>query len=275
MNDLPPSLGNICYPILYADDTTFLVKDQDRESLRVKAQLSLTAGETWFNNNKLLLNAAKTSTATFTSCRRSRELHGSSVKYLGVYLDSLLTWKPQVDFLCSKLSRNTYALRRIYQTVGLEVARTAYFALFHSVMSYAAEVWARSAHAHKVFVLQKRAVRILTNRSHRESCRGAFKQTGILTLAAVYIWRVTQDIHQRSINIERHSDVHTHGTRNCDLMDPPFRRLNTSSNQRLEIQLYNHVAGAHRGLNIALFRKRMKSHLMDLEPYDILEFLCT
>lgn len=129
MNDLPNALVDVCHTVLYADDTTLLVSDKDTQSMKSKAEISLETGEVWFTENNLSLNANKTAITTFTSSRTETSLHGSYYvpsKYLGFYLDSLLTWKPQIDYICSRL-----------KTIDTEAAMMAYFALLHSIMTYA------------------------------------------------------------------------------------------------------------------------------------------
>jgi hypothetical protein len=54
-------------------------------------------------------------------------------------------------------------------------------------MTYGIIFWGNSTEARKVFLLQKRALRIIVGIKCRDSCRHVFKDLKILTLASQYI----------------------------------------------------------------------------------------
>src|SRR5436190_21589940 len=92
----------------------------------------------------------------------------SSVKYLGITIDNALSWNPHISVLCSKLSKISLALRTIYPLMQADALLSVYHGYFSSVMTYGVEVWARSPHAVRVFLEQKRAVCTI---SDMPSCR--------------------------------------------------------------------------------------------------------
>jgi hypothetical protein len=47
--------------------------------------------------------------------------------------------------------------------------------------------WGNSSEAKKIFLLQKKAIRIMLGMKHNEFCRPVFKELKILTLASQYI----------------------------------------------------------------------------------------
>nr|CAI5817126.1 unnamed protein product [Callosobruchus analis] len=59
---------------------------------------------------------------------------------------------------------------------------TLYCANFHSDARYGILLWGTSQHAHRVFLLQKFAIRIIAGISSRTSCRLYFKKYKILTI---------------------------------------------------------------------------------------------
>jgi hypothetical protein len=63
-----------------------------------------------------------------------------------------------------------------------------YCSLFHSVLSYGIIFWEHSSNTQELFILQKRAVRLLTGHGSRTSCRNIFKQLKILLLKSQYIF---------------------------------------------------------------------------------------
>jgi hypothetical protein len=68
-----------------------------------------------------------------------------------------------------------------------ETLRMVYFAYVHSIMSYGITFWGNQLYSDKIFKIQKRAIRIITNSRMRNSCRELFKKLEILPLYSQYI----------------------------------------------------------------------------------------
>ena len=65
--------------------------------------------------------------------------------------------------VCKKLSRANGMLSKIRYYVSRDVLLSLYYALFHSHLSYATNVWALNANSTKrILNLQKKAVRLMT-----------------------------------------------------------------------------------------------------------------
>jgi hypothetical protein len=62
-----------------------------------------------------------------------------------------------------------------------------YFAHVQSIMNYGIIFWAGSSYANKVFILQKKIIRIIANAKTRETCREIFKKLEILPFYSQYI----------------------------------------------------------------------------------------
>jgi hypothetical protein len=74
----------------------------------------------------------------------------TETRFLGIALDSTLTWKQQIEHVLAKMSSACYALRNIKYVVSQEMLRMVYFANVQSVMSYGIMLWGNSIHAKKV-----------------------------------------------------------------------------------------------------------------------------
>jgi hypothetical protein len=89
--------------------------------------------------------------------------------------------------LLSRLGKACYAIRIMKSYSNIATLRKIYHAYFHSLMRYGIVMWGNSSEAKKIFLLQKKIIRITMGMKHRESCRTAFTKLNILTVASQYI----------------------------------------------------------------------------------------
>src|SRR5215510_14965236 len=113
--------------------------------------------------------------------------NATNIRFLGLQLDNKLTWKAYSQELVIKLNKACYAIRAIKPLVSHKVLISIYYSYFHSVLKYGVMFRGSSAISVDIFKVQKRAIRIITNKCRRESCRPIFKQLKILTLFSQYI----------------------------------------------------------------------------------------
>ena len=67
-----------------------------------------------------------------------------SVKYLGVKIDTNLSWQYHVNDFSIKLKSATALLFKMRKYVGLKILRSIYFAVFDSYLSYCYFVWTQN-----------------------------------------------------------------------------------------------------------------------------------
>jgi len=59
-----------------------------------------------------------------------------SLKFLGLTIDTSLTWKYNIGELTPRLNKAFYAIRSIKPFMPLDVLRSTYFSYVHSIISY-------------------------------------------------------------------------------------------------------------------------------------------
>jgi len=91
-------------------------------------------------------------------------------KFLGLMINSRLSWQTHIDQIVPKLNTAAYAIRSLKQVVNLETLKIAYFAFAHSILSYGIIFWGISKHSNMQFKIQKRMIRIIMNVDSRTSC---------------------------------------------------------------------------------------------------------
>jgi len=93
-----------------------------------------------------------------------------------------------------------------------ETLRMVYFVHIHSIMSYGIILGGNQPYSGKIFKIQKRVIRIITNSRMRNLCRELFKKLEILPLYSQYIFSipifVIKNKHLFYTNNQTHS-IHT------------------------------------------------------------------
>ena len=86
------------------------------------------------------------------------------IKYLGVLVDSSLSWKYQISSLTKKISRSIGVMYKLRPFLPLSVMKNVYYSLMYSHIIYAIEVWgsAFKTELDKILILQKRVMRLMT-----------------------------------------------------------------------------------------------------------------
>ena len=67
-----------------------------------------------------------------------------SVKYLGVKIDTNLSWQYRVNDFFIKLNRATALLFKMRKYINLKILRFIYFAIFDSYLSYCCLIWSQN-----------------------------------------------------------------------------------------------------------------------------------
>jgi hypothetical protein len=128
-------------------------------------------------------------------------------KFLGLITDDSLSWKAHLDQMMSKLNTACFIIRSLQAIMSTETLRMVYFAYVHSIMSYKIIFWGNQPYSEKIFKIQKRVIRIITNSRMKDSCWKLFQRLEILPLYSQYIFSlsvfVIKNKHLHIIQITR------------------------------------------------------------------------
>lgn len=88
-----------------------------------------------------------------------------SFKYLGLYLDSTLSWDAHIKHVSNKVSSLCGIMKRVRSFVPNEALLRFYYACIHSIIQYLIIVWGHAAKSKlkKVQTLQNRCVKVIFN----------------------------------------------------------------------------------------------------------------
>ena len=242
INDLP-NISKVLDFYLFADDTNLYCEDDCLKKLESKINKELKNLYLWLSVNRLALNMDKTNFVIFHPFNKPLKLNVTikinnkaicekkSIKYLGVFIDSTLSWKEHISCISKKISRTVGILYKIRPFVTTKIMKDIYYALMYSYLVYAVEVWGSACDSHlsNLLTIQKRAIRLMTYKDQFPSIPGPlhpsnplFLELQILKVKDIFMLQIAKFIH-KCINMNiignfnqwflLNRDVHAHMTR--------------------------------------------------------------
>ena len=135
VNDLPKSVSDKSSPILFADDTSFIIANRHETEFKFNINEIFNEINKWFHSNLLILNYDKTYFLQFltktdqnintqVSFSNRKITTTQSLRFLGLTFDTSLTWKLYIGELTCRLNRACYAIRSIKPFMSLDVLRS-------------------------------------------------------------------------------------------------------------------------------------------------------
>jgi len=146
--------------------------------------------------------------------------NSTETKFLGLIIDETLSWNQHIDQIATKLCSACNALRNLKHTVPQSTLRTIYYTYIHSILSYGIIFWGGSSNVEKLFILQKKMGRIISNTAVRESCREAFTNVEIMTFSQ-YIFSLILFIVKNKHLFTSNKEIHKYITRNNNNLHLP------------------------------------------------------
>ena len=216
INDLP-NISKKLDLYLFADDTNIYYEDKSLENLEIRVNKELKNLYLWLSVNRLVLNIEKTNFVIFHPFNKPLKYNVTilihkkaitekkSIKYLGILIDSTLSWKDHITNLSKKLSRTVGILYKLRPFVNLKIMKDIYYALFYSHLVYGIHVWGSACDSslNIIQVLQKRVVRLVTYNDTLPVFPGPlpassplFVKLGFLNLKDIFKFQISIFIHK-------------------------------------------------------------------------------
>ena len=278
INDLPMTLPN-SHVTLFADDTTISFSQKTVNLLNDRCNENLTILHNWCLSNRLTINATKTE--LFAVSNRnfspndidvvlgdSRLDVKSDCKFLGVTLDSRLTFSNHTSQISNKISIYIGILYKIRKQLNTAAKMSFYYGLIYPSLNYNISVWggAYATHSENLIKLQKRAIRIIAGASYTQSTTPLFLKFNILKLSDIYKYNIGIYMFKQ-IEAGNFQTQHNLNTRNRNLAVPQFHRLTTTQHS-INFQgpnFWNTLPDSLKNLeNVTKFKKELKKYLISL-----------
>ena len=234
VNDIASSVPNNKLRI-FADDTNLFIAGDNTDSVTQVADIALDALYKWFVANKLSVNLDKTCFMVFPDSKTDDvrlTLNGIQIKkvtscrYLGVIIDNKLSWAEHIKHVYNKLVRYTSIFYKLRNILPNKVLHDVYFALVHSHLMYAIEIYANTCPSHldRLCILNNKLLRILQFKPRKSPVIGLYADFNTLPLPELhkqqlllFTFKVMRQpytlpsVFKNYFNIN--SNVHTYATR--------------------------------------------------------------
>lgn len=282
INDLPMITQYPC--TLFADDLSIVIYKKPRLNLEFEINDTIKRVVHWLECNNLKVNLNKTTFLQFMNRNKNPEklsiahnnislVESTTTKFLGIVLDTHLTWKKHVESVCEKINRFVYALYRVKNICDLRTALIAYHGYVCSTLRYGIVIWGNSVDMDRAFVLQKKCVRAMYGAGPLDSCKPIFKELRILSLPSLYIFEMCNFV-------KKHKHLFTpltvpFLTRYPNRLAQHFHTTKCFENNcyNMCIKLYNTIPDEIKMLPTHRFKKRLFELLVTHCFYTVQEFL--
>ena len=239
INDLPNFSKDLKF-FLFADDTNIYYESNDLKCLQNVMNKELEKLYEWLCINRLSLNISKTNFIIFHANNKPKLpvtilINNKAVdevdhvKYLGIIIDSKLTFKKHIDELKKKISRSIGVMYKLRPFVTTKILSNIYYAIVYPFLLYGITIWGNASKAllTPLFILQKKFVRMATYNDGYPVLHGPlqhsiplFYQMKILTIFDIYrlqlgklVFETINNSGPSVIKFTLASHVHNHDTK--------------------------------------------------------------
>ena len=286
VNDMK-NCSSILHFTQFADDTTCAYSCNNLIELEQMLEREILKVTHWLAANKLVLNLTKTHSMLFTFKHTQQNLsiqinnthieEKNVISFLGVQIDNKLNWKAHITHISNKFSKAIAILRLVRYYYPQNVLKLIYMSLVYSHINYCNLIWgaAEDGIIEPLFILQKKAIRIITKSHYLEHTAPLFESLKLLTVYQVYKLNCSLFIYkclncnytpQFKVKIQRNSYYYDYNTRNRNSLRISHMiriRICQRSFLNTGIEIWNSLDYGIKSINsIPLFKSKIKKLLL-------------
>ena len=190
--------------ILFADDTNLFCTGSNLSDLVCRINQEIKTIYSWVKANKLSLNIDKTNFRLdlpqkgFSRVMGELQIEGMRImevhetKFLGVFIDNKLSWKPHIRYFCTKVAKGIDVILKARKVFDHETLSTLYYTFVYPYLNYCIHVWGRTydTHLNDLRVLQHKIVRIINGVLPRTNTDYLYSQQSILSVNRLYYYDI-------------------------------------------------------------------------------------
>ena len=243
INDLS-TVCNYMMPLLFADDTNLFFSGHDISKVQQELEADLNKISEWLKVNKLSLNIKKTHFIVFTNKNASKPILNISIdehkidetdhtKFLGVVIDSKLTWKNHISYITGKIAKGIGVITKARILLDKNTLITLYYTFIYPYLCYCNHVWGNTyiTYLDKLYLMQKKAVRIIYGVKPRTHTTPLFEDVKILHIFQINKYLIGKFMFNvyKSTSLDifmsmfvYNSSIHDHDTRQSSHFHAPL-----------------------------------------------------
>jgi hypothetical protein len=201
----------------------------------------------------------------------------NSTKFLGVILDSKISWKDHILHLSKKIARSIGILTIARKVLDQKSLITLYYSLIYPYLTYCILIWGNSPAQTiwPIYRLQKIAIRIIANLRKRNSSIPFCKKHKILRLPEIYslytgifIFKVKNSLLPEIYNglFNQNNAYHNYPTRNSKKLRIPKVRTQLAENfiTKTGVNIWNNLhEDLQNNRKIGSFKRKLKDQLLE------------
>ena len=199
INDLPSAANLKC--VSFADDSNLITQGSDLADLTASLTKELEHVSDFFKANQLKLNAKKTKMVIFTKKKLPpnhqnlnvflegvKLKHDESAEFLGITIDSTLSWDKHCSNVANKISRHNGILNRVKHMLPPSSLKLLYHSFIQPHIQYVLPAWGGCSAQNKkrIVNIQKRAIRTITKSYITDHTEPRMKKLGLLKFDDLY-----------------------------------------------------------------------------------------
>lgn len=215
--------------LMFADDTVLLFHDKTWQSAATLAENGLSKVTGWLEDNLLSLHIGKTKYICFTktittspdtdfhltihtypcnrradkseACSCEQVARTDNIKYLGVTVDSNLSWKCHIANLSTRVRKLIYVFKNLRTIASNKLLIQTYKALCECIINYCICVWGNAAKTHLIDVerAQRAVLKVLLYLPHRHPTTDVYERAKVLSVRKVFIMKVLTRYHSKIV----------------------------------------------------------------------------
>lgn len=268
--------------LLFADDLLIVITSKSIEQLEIDAYILLSIIYQWAGMNfqeanvdktKLILISTKNLTRNFRLLMNDTEIERVvTLKYLGMLLDERMNFNCHVVELCKKLHSALFILRILSKYCDTRLLLLVYHALIIQRIDYCITSWSvtKTKNLDRVFLIKKKALRIILKLNYTESCKDHFVHHQLLTVPSIVIYRLVVNFLKKGTKPATHISNIKFNTRNANtsiiIKDSHCIKRGHSFFLQLPVNLRNEAKnGSNR------FKRLLKEYLINRALYSLNE----
>ena len=210
------SLCNLSIPhcsiYTYADDTALLVHGLSWREVQERAEFAVGIVMSWLGANVLTLNIEKTKYIPFSikSCTQPDDsfvirahtciedmeqclcpplVRTTQIRYLGIMIDNLLSWKAHIDGTSSRVRKLIAIFKSLRHSADLSTLRMVYFSLCQSVLSFGITAWGGAPKSYNIKLerAQRAVLKVMTFKHFRYNTTQLYQDCKVMTVRQLFV----------------------------------------------------------------------------------------